>query len=131
MQTTNTTTTSVQQKLVHAAQVLSQQKMIQYQSLGAPTATTPQSKQVDAKAKVRWNVEPRLTIMRNAVQTVLNGANTTEVAGRFGIPARTLRRYVANAKRRHGDPHSSKKLDKNNKVRKKVIENRLKLSITK
>ena len=129
MQTTNTTntTTSVQQKLVHASQVLStsQQKMIQYQSLGAPTATTPQSKQVDAKAKVRWNVEPRLTIMRNAVQTVLNGANTTEVAGRFGIPARTLRRYVANAKRRHGDPHGSKKLDKNNKVRKKVIRKKI------
>lgn len=53
-----------------------------------------------SRAKVRWNVEPRLTIMRQAVETVLSGANTTEVAGRFGIPARTLRRYVANEKRR-------------------------------
>lgn len=54
----------------------------------------------DSRAKVRWNVEPRLSIMRRAVETVLGGANTTEVAGRFGIPARTLRRYVANEKRR-------------------------------
>ena len=68
------------------------------------------------KAKVRWNVEPRLTIMRNAVQTVLDGANTTDVAGRFGIPARTLRRYVANAKRRQGGGQVS--AAKNNSARK-------------
>ena len=38
--------------------------------------------------------------MRRAVQMALGGHSTTKVAEEFGIPARTLRRYVANEKRR-------------------------------
>ncbi len=79
-------------------------------------AVPRQSSTGSNKAKVRWNVEPRLTIMRNAVKTVLNGANTTDVAGRFGIPARTLRRYVANAKRKQGGGQVSAGKGNNRKV---------------
>ena len=85
-----------------------QQKMLSPTPLATPLVTPSIPRQSSTgstgsnKAKVRWNVEPRLSIMRNAVKTVLNGANTTDVAGRFGIPARTLRRYVANAKRKQG-----------------------------
>ena len=44
----------------------------------------------------RWDNEPERTIMRNAVKAVLDRVGSaTEVADRFGIPPRTLRRYVS------------------------------------
>ena len=38
--------------------------------------------------------------MRNAVRVCIEGQSTTKTAGEFGIPARTLRRYVANERRK-------------------------------
>lgn len=52
------------------------------------------------KPKINWNTEPHSTTMKQAVCMALEGCSTTKVAARFAIPARTLRRYVAVAKRK-------------------------------
>ena len=45
--------------------------------------------------------------MRKAVGLALDGQSTTRVAQEFGIPARTLRRYVATAKKANGLPETA------------------------
>ena len=40
--------------------------------------------------------------MRKAVSVVLCGGNTSQTAEKYKIPARTLRRYVARAKKSTG-----------------------------
>ena len=46
--------------------------------------------------KGKYDYEPARSIMRSAVKAVLNGEDSTPVvADQFGIPTRTLRRYVA------------------------------------
>ena len=45
--------------------------------------------------------------MRKAVDLALDGQSTTRVAQEFGIPARTLRRYVATAKKANGLPETA------------------------
>lgn len=52
------------------------------------------------RKKIKWNCEPYLSTMRNAVRVCIEGQSTTKTAGEFGIPARTLRRYVANERRK-------------------------------
>lgn len=59
------------------------------------------------KRKIKWNVEPHYTVMRKAVGLALDGKSTTRVAQEFGIPARTLRRYVATAKKADGLPETA------------------------
>lgn len=59
------------------------------------------------KRKIKWNVEPHYTVMRKAVGLALDGQSTTRVAQEFGIPARTLRRYVATAKKANGLPETA------------------------
>jgi len=51
------------------------------------------------KPKIRWSSDEHRATMRQAVEAVLINGNTTKVAERFNIPARTLRRYVAKEKR--------------------------------
>ena len=66
------------------------------------TKRPPQKKKLAAKMqlssrrKIKWNVEPYLTKMKKAIAVALSGRSTSKVAAQFGIPARTLRRYVAN-----------------------------------
>ena len=52
------------------------------------------------KPKIRWSSKEHRETMRKAVEAVLVNGNTTKVATRFNIPARTLRRYVAKEKKR-------------------------------
>ena len=49
-----------------------------------------------SRRKIKWNVEPYLSKMKKAIAVALSGRSTSKVAAQFGIPARTLRRYVAN-----------------------------------
>jgi len=49
----------------------------------------------DKRRKTKWNVEPMLGHMRNALSCIrLEKMSTTEVSRSFDIPTRTLRRYV-------------------------------------
>jgi len=59
----------------------------------------PQTDDASSKKNVRWHVEPHLTTMRRAVERVIRGDDTTtKIANSYGIPARTLRRYVSHEK---------------------------------
>ena len=49
--------------------------------------------------------------MRKAVEAALTGKSTTKIADEFNIPARTLRRYVANEKRDADGPKLLKTVD--------------------
>jgi len=51
---------------------------------------------LSSRRKIKWNVEPYLSKMKKAIAVALSGRSTSKVAAQFGIPARTLRRYVAN-----------------------------------
>lgn len=55
-----------------------------------------------AESKVRWNVEPHLSKIRSAVALALSGKSASKVASEFGIPARTLRRYVMHEREAAG-----------------------------
>jgi hypothetical protein len=44
------------------------------------------------RKKIKWNMEPHLSIMRKAVEAALTGKSTTKIADEYSIPARTLRR---------------------------------------
>ena len=57
----------------------------------------------DRKRKIKWNIEPYLSIMKHAVELAMQGSSTTKVASKFNIPARTLRRYVATERRAQGN----------------------------
>jgi len=49
----------------------------------------------DKRRKTKWNVEPMLSKMRNALRCIrIEKISTTMVSRSFGIPTRTLRRYV-------------------------------------
>jgi len=51
--------------------------------------------QKDKRRKTKWNVEPMLTHMRKALSCIrVQKMSTTDVSKSFGIPTRTLRRYV-------------------------------------
>lgn len=59
----------------------------------------PSAEDANSKKNVRWHVEPHLSTMRLAVERVIRGDDTTtKIANSYGIPARTLRRYVAQEK---------------------------------
>ena len=59
----------------------------------------PGAEDANSKKNVRWHVEPHLSTMRLAVERVIRGDDTTtKIANSYGIPARTLRRYVAHEK---------------------------------
>eukprot|EP00750_Incisomonas_marina_P017370 INCI20286.1.p1 GENE.INCI20286.1~~INCI20286.1.p1 ORF type:complete len:867 (+),score=142.61 INCI20286.1:564-3164(+) len=63
------------------------------------------------RKKIKWNMEPHLSIMRKAVEAALTGKSTTKIADEYSIPARTLRRYVANEKRDADRPKLLKTVD--------------------
>ena len=55
--------------------------------------------QEDKRRKTKWNVEPMLSQMRNALSCIrIEKMSTTVVSRSFGIPTRTLRRYVQFSK---------------------------------
>ena len=54
------------------------------------------------ETKVRWNVEPHFSRIRKAVERVIAGQSASKVADEQGIPARTLRRYVTQARHKSG-----------------------------
>jgi len=68
--------------------------------LGDAMSATPQTKPKRTKPKIRWSSKEHRATMQQAVEAVLVNGNTTKVAEQFGIPARTLRRYVAKEKQR-------------------------------
>jgi len=79
--------------------VLLQTQQQQQQQLSSATNQTP-DKSKRATPKIRWSSKEHRETMRQAVEAVLVNGNTTKVAQRFNIPARTLRRYVAKEKKR-------------------------------
>jgi len=68
--------------------------------LGDPMTSAPTAKPKRTKPKIRWSSKEHRATMQQAVEAVLVNGNTTKVAEQFGIPARTLRRYVAKEKQR-------------------------------
>ena len=72
----------------------------------SPQSALPAASSVDvddtAESKVRWNVEPHLSKIRSAVALALSGKSASKVASEFGIPARTLRRYVMHEREAAG-----------------------------
>ena len=58
------------------------------------TGASVEEEDEDLDTKVRWNVEPHLSRIRKAVAIALSGQSASKVATEYGIPARTLRRYV-------------------------------------
>lgn len=65
-----------------------------------PVVVSTPEKSKRTKPKIRWSSKEHRATMRKAVEDVLINGNTTKVAQRFNIPARTLRRYVAKEKQR-------------------------------
>lgn len=60
-------------------------------SSAAPSATGGKKK----RRKTKWNVEPGLSIVRNAIYMYRNGVcNSVQIERLLQVPARTLRRYV-------------------------------------
>jgi len=78
--------------------------------LRTPGKSSPKTaSEEDSNKKIRWNEEPYIQQIREAVAVVLSGISASKVAKARNIPGRTLRRYVMNERKRLNKPRVLKK----------------------